>query len=155
MPVEKTMRGLEDLTPCYEDGGRVATCGDVSGHEFHGNQYTGGSGGSDGIDHSVGAHDAAQKAKTVEDHQAAAQYHSEQADYAFRRGSPSEAKKHVEASRAHAEAAKYAQGKIVKNPTPADAKALSKTAHEASKSTKHNTRAEKEAREFEASHSEN
>ena len=30
MPIEKRMRGLEDVTPNYEDGGRVATCGDVS-----------------------------------------------------------------------------------------------------------------------------
>ena len=30
MPVEKTMRGLEDLTPSYEDGGRVRNPGDVS-----------------------------------------------------------------------------------------------------------------------------
>ena len=87
MPVEPTMRGLEDLTPSYEDGGRAATCGDVSdpqgdaakaeaeerrsaeayeqatastttepialmgdvaGHEFHGNQYTGGGGAEGG-----------------------------------------------------------------------------------------------------------
>ena len=43
------MRGLEDLTPSYEDGGRVATCGDLPGHEFHGNQHTGGGGGGGGL----------------------------------------------------------------------------------------------------------
>ena len=30
MPIERTMRGLEDVTPNYEDGGRVPNPGDVA-----------------------------------------------------------------------------------------------------------------------------
>ena len=75
--------------------GEVALCGDVAGHEFHGNQYAGGGG------FKTGQEKRAEGAHTNQEHQEAIVYHRQAAREQNAVGNKEAASKHLDAADAH------------------------------------------------------
>ena len=118
---EEILGLLSQLNPTT---GEVALCGDVAGHEFHGNQHTGGGGdgGGDGGGKTSAASPekrggtkagrAAEDAKTGYDHRKAFDYHNKEAEKLHARGDHAAAEKHEYAARAHEVAWNEHAGKL-------------------------------------------
>ena len=102
--------------------GEVALCGDVAGHEFHGNQYTGGGGKMQ-----TGQEKRAEGASNQKEHIEASAYHATRANELRAEGKHEEAAVHDKASEAHDAAAHVYESKT--NAHSAAARIASKEAH--------------------------